>query len=206
MKQPTTQLLYQYWNDIRGSRMAPTRFEIEPTRLAPFLSETFILERRAAGSFIFRLAGTRVCEQFGRELRGEDFVEFAVDDLGAIAKGLEAVTTLGAVLHAEIEATTGDGRLAVFEAIVLPLVHPANEVTRYLGSLSAVDPPLWLGAQPLVSSWVATHTLIWPDGRPRSLADEVAAGQLAFAPELAAARVVRSANRQFRILDGGRKE
>ena len=205
MKQPTTQLLYQYWNDLRGSRLAPTRFEIEPTRLASVLSETFILERNAADSFTFRLAGTRVCEQFGRELRGENFIEFAIDDLGGIVKGLEAVTTLGAVLHAEIEATTSDGRVAVFEAIVLPLIHPTDEVTRYLGSLTAIDPPLWLGAQPLISSWVATHTLIWPDGRPRSLAG-VAARQLPFAPELAAARIVRSAHRQFRILDGGRKE
>lgn len=205
MKQPTTQLLYRYWNDLRGSRLAPTRFEIEPTRLAPILSETFILERGEAGSFTFRLAGTRVCEQFGRELRGENFIELAVDDLGGIANGLEAVTNLGAVLHVEIEATTNDGRLAVFEAIVLPLVHPADEVTRYLGSLSAIDPPPWLGAQPLVSSWVASHTLIWPDGRPRSLAEE-AARQVPFVPELAAARVVRSAHRQFRILDGGRKE
>lgn len=205
MKQPTTQVLYRYWNELRGGRLAPARFEIEPTRLASVLSETFILERRAADEFIFRLAGTRICEQFGRELRGENFIEFAVDDLGGIASGLRAAATQGAVLHSEIEATTSDGRLAVFEAIVLPLVHPANEVTRYLGSLSAIDPPLWLGAQPLVSSWVATHTLIWPDGRPHSLDDD-SARQLPFAPELAAARVVRSAHRQFRILDGGRKE
>jgi hypothetical protein len=205
MKQPTTQILYNYWNDIRGSRQAPTRFEIEPTRLAPILSETFILERAPGGSFTFRLAGTKVCEQFGRELRGEDFLEFAVDDLGAIAKALEAVTTMGAALHAEIETATSDGRVAVFEAIVLPLLHPADEVTRYLGCLSAINPPLWLGAEPLVTSWVASHTLVWPDGRPRTLAADPER-QHPFAPEFAAARIVRSAHRQFRILDGGRKE
>lgn len=205
MKQSTTQILYNYWNDIRGARLAPSRFEIEPTHLAPILSETFILERGGEGSYLFRLAGTKVCEQFGRELRGEDFLELAVDDLGAVARGLDSVTSLGAVLQAEIEATTSDGRLAVFEAIVLPLLHPADEVTRYLGSLSAVSPPLWLGAEPIVSSWVATQTLVWPDGRPRSLAPD-SENQLPFTPELVAARVVRSAHRQFRILEGGRKE
>ncbi len=205
MKQSTTQILYNYWNDVRGGRMAPTRFEIEPTRLAPILCETFILERGAAGGFTFRLAGTKVCEQFGRELRGEDFLELAVDDLGAVARGLEAVTTLGAVLRAEIEATAADGRLAVFEAIVLPLVHPADDVTRYLGSLSAINPPPWLGTQPLVSSWLASHSLLWPDGQPASCPD-FDERQLPFVPELAAARVFRSAHREFRVLDGGRKE
>jgi hypothetical protein len=205
MKQITTQILYRYWNDVRGSRLAPTRFDIEPTRLAPILSETFILERAGPISFPFRLAGTRVCEQFGRELRGVDFVDFAADDSGDVARALETVTGSGAVLVAQIEAATADGRKVMFEALVLPLLHPAHEVTRYLGSLSVLKAPLWLGAEPLVSSRLVSHMLLWPDGRPRAdLRDPNY--QRPLMPELAAARIVRSAHRQFRILEGGRKE
>ena len=97
-----------------------------------------------------------------------------------------------------------DGRTARFEAIILPLVHPASEVTRYLGALSAFDAPAWLGTEPVVATALASSEIVWPEGRPYTF-DADDARQLPFAPELAAARVFRAARRQFRILDGGRK-
>jgi hypothetical protein len=105
----------------------------------------------------------------------------------------------------EIEGETIENRTVRFEAIVLPLTHPANEVTRYLGTVSAITPEPWLSVQPLERSWLIGHELLWPGGEPPvRVADP--ARQLPFSPELAAARIVRSARRQFRILDGGRKE
>lgn len=204
MKQLTTRIIYDYWNDVRGNRLAPTRFEIEPSRMSSVLSETFILERTCEGGYPFRLAGTRICELFGRELRGEDFLGLVGSDHRAIARAMGAVTDRGAALLLEIEAETDDGRTAMFEILVLPLVHPASEVTRYLGTISAIDPEPWLGAEPLEASWLIAHDVIWPDGRPRGAGEDER--QLPFSPELAAARIVRSARRQFRILDGGRKE
>lgn len=203
MKQATTRILFEYWNEVRGSRMAPTRFEIEPSRIAPILSETFILERTRRASYAFRLAGTKICEQLGRELRGEDFLSLVPEDGAILSKALEAVTGDGAGVVMEIEAETGDARSVTFEAIVLPLVHPASEVTRYLGAMTAVERPAWLGIERLETATLLTHDVIWPDGRPCAFADE---RQLPFSPELAAARIVKSARRQFRILDGGRKE
>lgn len=204
MKQPTSEILYNYWNGLRGNRMAPTRFEIEPTRLAQVLSETFILERGATAAYPFRLAGTRACEQIGRELRGCDFLDLFAEDARVIARALGTATTSGAVLLAEIDGETADGRFVAFEAIVLPLVHPENQVTRFLGGLSAIDPPAWLGSEPIAATWLASHDLLWPDGRTYPLALDPERQQ-PFSPELAAARIVRSARRQFRILDGGRK-
>ena len=45
MKHTTTQNLYAYWNAMRGARLAPRRFEIEPAQIADILPDTFILER-----------------------------------------------------------------------------------------------------------------------------------------------------------------
>jgi hypothetical protein len=205
MKQPTSRILFDYWNDVRRGRMAPTRFEIEPSRIAPILSETYILERTEDRSYPFRLAGTRICEVLGRELRGGDFTCLAGDDDHTVKRALETVTQEGAVALFELEARTDDHRTVHLEAIVLPLLHPAKSVTRYLGALSAIDPPVWLGSEPLEPSCLISHSLVWPEGRPHAV---VAQGyhQLPFSPELAAARMVRSNRRQFRILDGGRKE
>ena len=92
MKLATTRMLYDYWNEARGRRMAPTRFEIEPSRIAGILSETFILELAENCSFPFRLAGTRICEQLGAELRGRDLLDLVTEDRRAVAKAMEAVT------------------------------------------------------------------------------------------------------------------
>src|SRR4051812_13786849 len=45
MQQRTLQTLYGYWNEVRAGRLAPQRLEIEPSRIAGILSETFMLER-----------------------------------------------------------------------------------------------------------------------------------------------------------------
>ena len=43
--QPSLQTLYSYWNEVRAGRLAPQRLEIEPSRIAGVLAETFMLER-----------------------------------------------------------------------------------------------------------------------------------------------------------------
>ena len=45
MREVITQALYGYWNEIRAGRLAPKRFEIEPSLIAGILPDTFILER-----------------------------------------------------------------------------------------------------------------------------------------------------------------
>ena len=75
MKQRTLHTLYGYWNEVRAGRLAPRRLEIEPSRIAGILSETFMLERVDAATYRYRLAGTRLCELFGSELRGTNFLD-----------------------------------------------------------------------------------------------------------------------------------
>ena len=48
--QRSLQTLYGYWNELRAGRLAPQRLEIEPSRIAGILSETFMLERIDAGT------------------------------------------------------------------------------------------------------------------------------------------------------------
>jgi hypothetical protein len=205
MKQQTTRILYNYWNEVRRQRLAPMRFEIEPSAISGILSETFILERDDAGRYPFRLAGTRICEQFGQELRGRDIGWLAGGMAQPLGRIMEAVTREGGVAVIETEAASTDGQAVVFEVIVLPLVHPTSEVTRYLGAVSAIQPPDWLGHEMLEPTGLVGHEIIWPDGRPHTVAEKMP-NQLPFSPLLASARVVRSERRQFRILDGGRKE
>ncbi len=200
MRQRTSLLLYNYWNDVRNGRLAPQRFEIEPAKIAPLLPETFILESSGQPTYRFRLAGTRICEQFGRELRGQCLLQpWGTKDREALETLLCAVVTDGGVGVLEFEATSGDGRDARFEMLVLPLIHTGRSINRLLGSVTAIQPPRWLGSLELVHQQIRSIELVWPDGQPHFLTDRE--------PSLVAIeaqpRPGVEARRRFRVFDGG---
>jgi hypothetical protein len=206
MKQKTSHTLFAYWNDVRGERVAPRRFEIEPARIAAILPETFILERLDAETYVYRLAGTKLCEQFGAEFRGTNFLDgWHDEDRKTLARILGMDCQQGGVLIMELEAGPLDQTMprAEFEVTLMPLVHTTSTVSRYLGSMSAINPPGWLGADRLVSRKLLNHTLMWPDGRPHAVADRYR-NQAPLMANLAGARLVKSERRTFRVLDGGR--
>ena len=203
MKNRTSQVLFGYWNDVRGDRMAPGRFEIEPSRIAPILPETFILERIDSGVFRFRLAGTRICEQFGRELRGENFVAFfANDEQRLIERDLGQISAQGGVGHIVIEATTATDKKVEFELLLLPLVHTHQVVNRILGAASPLAQPPWLGHERLTVHRLISHDLIWPAGRRHAIAERMSAPPPA-ALATPNARIVAANRRTFRVYEGG---
>src|SRR3954465_9501281 len=73
MKHASSRQVFEYWNERRGGRLAPERGDIEPGPIRRALGDTFILAQDAQGNHRFRLAGTRSCALFCRELKGADF-------------------------------------------------------------------------------------------------------------------------------------
>ncbi|MEO0619906.1 MAG: PAS domain-containing protein [Pseudomonadota bacterium] len=205
MKNQTSTRLFGYWNDLRGPRMAPNRFEVEPSRITDILSQTFILERTAADQFLFRLAGTQVCENFGCEFRGREILEmFEQGDRPNFERILRGTFFEGSVGVVSIEAQTPDGRAWTFEMLLLPLIHSGNAVTRVLGALSPDEPgPEWLGSIPLVSQSIRRISMIWPDGHPHAIIERNE-HQLPFSQIPGPKRVVSIDRRNFRVFDGGR--
>src|SRR5215831_6038238 len=74
MKSAPTRKLFSYWNARRGTRLAPERGDIEPGAIREVLGDSFILTFDPPADHPFRLAGTRVCALFERELKGTAFV------------------------------------------------------------------------------------------------------------------------------------
>lgn len=203
MRNKTSQSLYSYWNEIRAGRLAPHRFEIEPAQISAILPETFILERSDTGTYKYRLAGTKICELFGVEFRGADFLDgWRDDDRITLQRQLAAMTKQGGVSVLTLDAATLDGRTAAFEIILLPLVHSQNQLDRFLGASSPLTAPAWLGTERLLKRRLLTHELVWPDGRPHAIAEKLHA-QSMFLPHMRNARIVRFDRRQFRVYDGG---
>lgn len=203
MNNRTSQILYRYWNEVRNGRLAPARLEIEPARITDILSETFILETGEIGGYTFRLAGTRICEQMGTELRGREFLDIAGEENAPILDDvLATVTEKGAVATFMVEMQADDGRTVEFEILLLPLMHTRQTISRYLGCMTAIDPPVWAGTRALKPSRLLDHDVLWPDGRPHALVER-SGHQAPFVPAMANARLVRADRRQFRVLEGG---
>lgn len=203
MKQKTTQLLYGYWNELRRGRMAPTRLEIEPSRIGAILAETFMLERTETSAFCYRLAGTRLCEIFGSELRGTNLLDgWGASDRALINSHLAATCEQGAVTLLTFEAGTGARRVHL-EAILLPLIQPAGVIGRVLGSMSPMSSPHWLGHEQLFDKRLISAETVWPEGRPHALREK--SRRETFPLGNTAARTAATKWRSFRVLEGGRK-
>jgi hypothetical protein len=205
MQLRTTQTLYAYWNTIRANRIAPQRLEVEPSRISSVLPETFMLERIAPTAYRYRLAGTRLCEVFGTELRDTDMLEgWSALDRAALVRSLASTCAQGAVTLFVAEATSQTSRRVQLEAVLLPLTH-GEQITRVIGAMAPMQSPHWLGHEPLVHKQLVRHETIWPDGRPHALVQRAGSKAALHPPGVnASPRAALDPRRRFRVLDGGR--
>ena len=203
--QRTLQILYAYWNGLRAGRVAPSRLEIDPSRIGSILPEIFLIERADAATYSYRLAGTRLCEIFGRELRGTNLLDgWTAADRALLARDLTLTCEQAAATHFVMEGSAGNARRVQLETLVLPLMHAGDAIERVIGATSAIASPHWLGHDRFIDKRLLSHEPIWPDGRPRFPA---ASGTHAVqGPSPNPAAIPKGDRRSFRVLDGGRKE
>ena len=149
MKHATTRMIFAYWDLLRGERAAPERGEIEPGEIRHVLGDTFILEAAPDGAAI-RLAGTRICALFGRELKGHAFASlWAANSTGDPQALLDIVLGDTAVCIAGLVGRTEYGEEMPLEMILLPLRHGGKPHARILGALTPLTVPAWIGLRPL---------------------------------------------------------
>src|SRR5579863_8950009 len=74
MKHKNSHLLVGYWGRLRKGRAVPDQTDIDPRAIKRMLSQIFILDATDAARPNYRLAGTSLCERFGLELRGSNFL------------------------------------------------------------------------------------------------------------------------------------
>ena len=212
MKQDGSIALFQYWNRLRDGRPAPKRTEIEPSDIKTLLADTFILEKDTRGEAIFRLAGTRLCAIYGRELKGFSFPSlWREKDQRLVARLVHGVFEAKAVVVVAFEGMSKNRRSNAFEMVILPL-DGGVENPRCLGAMSSGQKPFWLGADPIVEAQVESVRVIDPDREPMFLNNRPAIDVPALSPnELPPSGDRRrpGGSRRIRhlvVLDGGRDE
>jgi hypothetical protein len=218
MQKQSTKALYDYWNTLRGSRSAPDRRDLDPTKIRGALANTFILELSEQREYDFRLAGSHICAAYARELKGRSFTRlWHPRDRDALETLIRAVTEDHAAALVTYTGMTALKTRMSIETILLPLRHNGSTQARLLGAMTALDEPYWFGVQPLVEQRISGLRLIWPDDHAtpdvaRDVATSVpmdvafAAGGGSLEP-MAATVFGRRARRyaHLAVIDGGRQ-
>jgi hypothetical protein len=197
MRHPSVRELYEHWNALRGARAAPDRAEIEPGAIRRVLADTFVLAFDARVGHPFRIAGTRVCAAFGRELKGMPFVSLWNRQNHTHVRELLAVVaqeTVGAIAGAR--GMTEDGSELDFELLVLPLRHRDRTDARIIGALAPMEAPYWFGVSTLSRLSLGTIRYL----RPESGASAAPGPRL-----VSQAPAVTGRRHGFVVYDGGRR-
>lgn len=171
MKHDWTADLLTYWDRLRGTRAAPDRRDVSPRDLASKLPNIFILRSDTdnainsesanipqAKQWQFRLAGTRLCTIYGRELRNTRFLSLWHEDVRSwLAEQLHLSGLDYRPLRLEHTSLTLNEKSCHFETLLLPL-HESDGTLAWIGSMVALDQPLWLGSEPLISNHMGLAT------------------------------------------------
>ena len=121
MKHRNNHFAVGYWSLIRRGRPAPDQADVDPKALKRLLPFVFLLDARHA-SFVYRLAGTTLCERYGGELRGRDFLaQWDRDSRTRLpALLMEALTESTPVWLTSV-GTTEDRKMIEIETVLMPM-------------------------------------------------------------------------------------
>ncbi len=125
--------LKSYWERLRAGRIAPYRAEVDPRQFETALENMFIIERIRPDNLRIRLAGMKIAELMGMEVRGME-AGFLVDDPDRqrFERLLNVVMSEPAVVELKLVAR---GRVGPYRAtmLLMPLRSDFGDVNRVLG-------------------------------------------------------------------------
>jgi hypothetical protein len=127
--------LLAYWLEKKGDRRAPSRADIDPLDIVPLLPHVVMIDvERDPQRFRYRLVGTEIVRQLGRDLTGRYLDELEHNPrVAAIAAEYARVAAWGAPVCATWEYTREDGRHIRYERLALPLSSDGETVDMLFG-------------------------------------------------------------------------
>jgi hypothetical protein len=179
--------LKTYWDRLRAGRVAPYRAEIDPRQFESALENMFIIEKLAPDNMRVRLAGMRICEMMGMEVRGmqpgfmiEEADRLRFDRLLNVAMNEPAVVEL---------KLAAPNRAGTYRAtmLMMPLRSDFGDINRVIGCTSGEGdlfaPPLAFAIEDVAVTPVEANQA----AEPRPPMPGFAEAQAAFAPVASAA-------------------
>lgn len=128
--------LKSYWERLRAGRIAPYRAEIDPRQFESALENMFILEKLGPDNMRIRLAGTKICEMMGMEVRGMQ-PGFLIDEPDRVRFDRLLGVVMGEPAIAELRLAARH-RAGTYRAtmLLMPLRSDFGDINRVIGCTS----------------------------------------------------------------------
>jgi len=158
MKHPSSREFFAYWDGRRGTARAPDRSDIEPSAVRDLLGDIFVLSYDADAGHPFRVAGTRVCALFGRDVKDQSFSElFKADSRREIEDIVSIVAEETLPVVAGLTATSQHGPVAHLELLLLPFNARAHTPISLTGLLAPFEQSRGVLSDLALTSWRYLH-------------------------------------------------
>ncbi|MDZ7713943.1 MAG: PAS domain-containing protein [Rhodovibrio sp.] len=139
-------LAYEYWQSKAKDSRLPARADIDPMEMRGWIQAVLLAEAvfDADGTpvdFLFRVAGSRVCERYGHELTRRHLSDVRLDHQNAniLANYAAAIETRRPIFSiARFQDETG--LLRSFEMLLLPLCTDGDVCDLLLGVVMPLPP------------------------------------------------------------------
>jgi len=148
MKHRNSHLLIGYWSRLRAGREVPDQSDIDPRAIKRMLSQVFILDARDSARPFYRLAGTKLCDRFGLELRGTSFyAHWEAQARDRLVLLLRQSLQMKQPLWLSAIGTTANCAMMEMETVLAPLSFRAGEPHRFLGIAQFLGDSTQLGGR-----------------------------------------------------------
>lgn len=176
MRHDKTKEMLDYWMSlfqIAGNGPVPKRPFIWPDRsdVSPhdcphLLADMFVLERIGSRNH-YRLAGTHLCNIYGRELKNEPF-SWPYD--GVDERTVDNWTNnIGGDGHLVLMSSTGidlNGTAVAMETLLMPLFLNGAQGKRTLGITTTIGEPRWDRSSPVTTARLESVRMLRPWEEP----------------------------------------
>jgi hypothetical protein len=158
MKHPASQSLFRAWDAARATARAPTRQSFDPESVRALLGDCFVLAYGDRHGSRFRMAGTRLCALFRRDIKNTAFAAVCAPASQQEFEDLVAMSVRELVpIVAGVDGHLADGAAAPFELLLLPFRSISGQTPTLTGLLAPLVPTRPAGHGPLqhlrLSGW-----------------------------------------------------
>ncbi len=133
---PSIAQIEAYWNTLKDPQALPPRHAIDPGEIAKSLPNAFILEHVAEQNTRFRVAGSKVTNVLGMDLRGMPITSLiAPDDRPLFSEIVEDMFRMPATARVHLHWSKAETSAPIGQLLLLPLTDQNGKCARAIGCL-----------------------------------------------------------------------
>jgi hypothetical protein len=162
---PGSRKMFRHWEMTRAEAACPTREAFELAPIKDVMADMVIIDRdHLRSGFRYRLAGTRVCELYGRNITGQD-VLIGWDNFEKDVIGRHLLTVVNQKQPAVIRMrlTTNRTQLIAAELLALPVAMPGSHRIQIIGGLFPFVDLRTLGHSTIIARELVSGRVIWTE-------------------------------------------